>query len=58
MAVSGELHATLVLTPGKEPRYPLNGRINGTQRWPVCVGEEKNILSLPAFQTLVVHAKG
>jgi len=27
MEVRGEIHATVALTPGKEPQYPLNGRI-------------------------------
>ena len=58
MEVSGEIHATVALTPGKEPQYTLNGRINGTQRRHGRVGEEKNILSLLGFHPLVVHAMG
>jgi len=58
MEVSGEVYATLALTPGKEPQCPLNGKINGTQRRSGHVGEGKNILSLLGFQPLVVHAMG
>ena len=58
MDVSGDIHAMVVLTPGKGPQYPLNGRISGTQRRPGSFGEEKNIFSLLVFQPLVVHAMG
>jgi hypothetical protein len=58
MEVSGEVYATVALTPGKEPQYPLNGKINGTQRRYGHVGEKKNILSPLGFQTLVVHTMG
>jgi hypothetical protein len=37
--VSGQLHATAALPPGKEPRYPLDRRLGGLQRWSGHDGE-------------------
>jgi len=31
MDVSGQLHVPAALPPGKEPRYPLDRRLNGPQ---------------------------
>jgi hypothetical protein len=43
------------INPGKEPRYPLNGRLGGPQRWFGRFGEEKNLLLLPGFQPWTVE---
>jgi hypothetical protein len=41
MEVSGQLHAPAALTPMKEPRYPLGGRLGGLQSRSGHDGEEK-----------------
>jgi len=47
--MSGQLHILVIQSPGKSPRYPLDGRLVGTQSRSGRGGEEKNnpSLSLP-----------
>jgi hypothetical protein len=42
MEVSGQFHAPAALAPGKEPQYPLDRRLGGSQNRSERVGEEKN----------------
>jgi hypothetical protein len=42
MEVSSELHAPATLSPGKEPRYPLDRRLGGPQSRSGDGDEEKN----------------
>jgi hypothetical protein len=42
MEVSGQLHVPATLSPGKEPRYPLDRRLGGPQSRSGRDGEEKN----------------
>jgi hypothetical protein len=42
MEVSGQLHASAALPPGKDPRYPLDRRLGGPQNRSERGGEEKN----------------
>jgi len=42
MEVSGQLHSLPALPSGKEPRYPLNGRLSGPQGHSGRGVEEKN----------------
>ena len=37
-------------TSGKDPRYPLNRNLGGTQSQSGCFGEEKNHLSLAVIE--------
>jgi hypothetical protein len=46
MKVSGQLHASAALTPGKEPRYPFDRRLGGTQSRSSSCGVEE--ISFPA----------
>ena len=39
---------------GKEPLYPLNGRVGGLQSWFGRFGEEENLLPIPGFQPRTV----
>jgi hypothetical protein len=39
----------------KELRSPLERRLGGPQGWSEPFGEEKNLLSIPRFQTRTVH---
>jgi len=48
--VSGELHASAALHPGKSPRYPLDRRLGGTQSLSGREDEEKNNLPLPGIK--------
>jgi hypothetical protein len=50
MEVSGQLHASAALPPGKEPRYPLDKRLGGLQTHSGHGGEEKNSQSLPGIE--------
>ena len=60
MEVSGQRHAPATLCPsphplGKEPRYPLNRSLDGTQSGSGRFGEQKNLLPLPAIEPRIVH---
>jgi hypothetical protein len=46
MEVSVHLHAPAALLPGKEPRYPLDRRLDGLQNRSGHGGGEKNLLPL------------
>ena len=50
MEVSGQLNAPAALPPGKDPRYPLNRRLAGLQNQFGHFEEEKNLVSLRAFE--------
>jgi hypothetical protein len=41
MEGTGQLHAPVVLQPGKQPRYPLYRRLGGSQSRSGRSGEEK-----------------
>jgi hypothetical protein len=47
MEVSSQHHAPDRFTPWKEPRYPFNRRLGGSQCRSGRCGEEKNLLFLP-----------
>jgi hypothetical protein len=47
--MSDEPHAPAALPPGKEPSYPLDRRLGGTQSQSGCSGEEKNSQSPPVI---------
>jgi hypothetical protein len=42
MELSGQIYATAALSPRKEPRYPLDGRLAGPHSRSGRSGEEKN----------------
>jgi hypothetical protein len=50
MEVSGQVHAAAALTPGKEPRYPLDRRLGGPQSRSGRDGKEKNSQPLPGIE--------
>jgi hypothetical protein len=50
MDVSGQLHAPAALPPGKEPWYPLDRRLGGSQSRSGRGGEEKNSQQLPVLE--------
>jgi hypothetical protein len=50
MEVSGQLHAPAALLPGKEPLYPLDRRLGGTQSRSGRSGEEKNSQPSPRIE--------
>jgi hypothetical protein len=50
MEVSGQLHASAALPPGKEPLYPLDRRLGGPQNRSGHGGEEKNSQPLPGLE--------
>jgi hypothetical protein len=51
MEVSNQLHFLAALPSEKEPRYPLDTRLGGTQSRSGRGGEEKNSHSLPEIGT-------
>jgi hypothetical protein len=53
MEVSGQLHATAASSPEKKNRYPLDRIMDGTQIRSGRSGEEKNILPLQKFETMI-----
>jgi len=57
MEVSGELHVTAALPPGKEPRYLLDRRVCGPQSCSGCGGEEKNSQPTPGIEYVTVCMK-
>lgn len=50
MELSDQIYGPAALPPGKEPRYPLNGRVGGLQRRSECFGDESNLLPLPGIE--------
>jgi len=42
-------------TSQKEPQYPCNRGLNGTQSWSGHFGEEKNLLSLAELEPQMVQ---
>jgi hypothetical protein len=68
MEVSGQLHAPVASSQGKNPRYPLDRRLGGPQsrsgrdgeeknsQTLPRGGEEKNFQSLPAFEPPIIQA--
>jgi hypothetical protein len=50
MEVSGQLHATADLPPGKEPLYPLDRRLGGLQNRSGRGDEEKNSQPPPGIE--------
>jgi len=50
MEVSGQLHAPAALPPGKEPQYPLDMRLGGTQPRPGRGGKGKRSQPLPGIE--------
>jgi hypothetical protein len=56
MEVSGQLHAPDAFRSGKEPRYPFDGRLGGSQSRSERDGEEKkNVLLVTGSRISVVH---
>jgi hypothetical protein len=56
MEVSGKLHAPAALPPANEHHYPSDSWLGVLQSWSWRFGEEKRILSLPAFKPLTVQS--
>ena len=56
MEVSCKLHAPAALPPANEHHYPLDSWLGVLQSWSWRFGEEKRILSLPAFKLLTVQS--
>jgi len=52
MKVSGEIHATAALSPGKIHLYPLHRRLCGPQGRSGRGGEEKNSQPQPGIEPL------
>jgi len=50
MKVTVQYHALATLLPGREPQYPFNMRLGGTQNW-YGFGKEENLLPLPTTVT-------
>jgi hypothetical protein len=50
MEVSGQLHPTAALPPGKEPSYLLDRRLGGLQSRSGRGGDEKNSQSPPGIE--------
>jgi hypothetical protein len=55
MEVNGLFQVPAALPPGKEPRQPLDRRLDGPQRRSGHFGEEKNPLPLPGIELFVVQ---
>jgi hypothetical protein len=55
MEMSGQLHASAALTPGKNPWYPLARRLGGPQSRSGCGGEEKNSQLLPGLEPPIIQ---
>jgi hypothetical protein len=55
MEVSGQLRAPASLPTGKEPWYPLDRWIGGTQSRSWRGGEEKNSQPLPGLEPLIIQ---
>ena len=50
MVESGQHHEPTVSPTGKEPRYSLNRRVNGLERWPGRFGEEEMFFVLAGIR--------
>jgi len=50
MKANVQYHALAALLPGKEPQYPFNMGLGGTQNW-YGFGKEENLLPLPTTAT-------
>jgi hypothetical protein len=50
MEVSGPLHASVALPPGKKPLVPIDGRLGGPQSRSGRGGEEKNSQPPPGIE--------
>jgi hypothetical protein len=57
MGMSGHLHASAVLTPTRNPQYPLNRKLGGPQSRFGRFGEEKNLLPRAEFEPRTVQPK-
>jgi hypothetical protein len=55
MEVIGQLHTPVALPPGKEPWYPLDRRLGGSQSQSVHRGEEKYSQPLPGFEPPIIQ---
>jgi hypothetical protein len=49
--MSGQLHMPAGFSPAKEPLYPLDRRLGGSQSWSGHGSEENKSLSLPRIET-------
>jgi hypothetical protein len=54
MEVNGQVHAPTTLLPGKEPLYPLDGRLAGPQSRSGRGCEEKNSQPLPGLELPII----
>jgi len=55
MAVSGQIHASLAWSPGKEVKTPTEYEAGGLQTRCGRFGEEKNTLPLPGLELRTFH---
>jgi hypothetical protein len=55
MEVSGQLHASATLLPGRKLWYPLDRRLGVTQSRYGRGGEEKNSQLLPGLEPLIIQ---
>jgi hypothetical protein len=55
MEVSGQLHASAALPPGKNLWYPLDRRLSGHQSRSGRGGEEKNSQPLPGLEAPIIQ---
>jgi hypothetical protein len=55
MEVSGQLHTSAALPPGKRPLYPLDRRLRGPQKRSGHGGEEKNYQPLPGLEPPIIQ---
>jgi len=53
--VSGQFHLLAALPPEKEPWYPLERGLGGSQSWSGRDGEEKNSQPLPALKPPIIQ---
>jgi hypothetical protein len=56
MEMSGQLHASAALPPGKEPLVPIGGRLGGHQSRYGRSGKEKNFQPLPGLEPTIIQA--
>ena len=55
--MSGDDHTMAFFSAGEERSYSLNRGHGGPQRWSSRFGVEKNLLTLPGFEVIVVQSR-
>jgi hypothetical protein len=53
--MSGLLRALAILPPGKEPWYPVDRRLSGSQSWSGHTSKEKNSQPLPGLGIPIIQ---